>query len=109
MEFKTLFVFLLLALVMVVEASEVQELGWGENTTVGITIGEDELLMVSEPTHRELYGRSRYISYAAMKADNTPCGPAANGRSYYNCQDRGKANPYKRQCTAATHCQRYTD
>ena len=109
MEIKTLFVFLLLALAMVAEASKVHELGWVEATTVGNMIGDDELLMDSESSRRTLYGRSRFISYGALRADNTPCGRAANGRSYYNCQQRGRANPYRRSCTAVTHCQRYTE
>ncbi|KAE9591727.1 putative rapid ALkalinization Factor [Lupinus albus] len=47
---------------------------------------------------------NRYIGYNSLTANKVPCGQ--RGRSYYNCQQRGRANPYRRACTAVTHCAR---
>ncbi|PNX83765.1 protein RALF-like 19-like [Trifolium pratense] len=76
-------------------------------TTVGDLIGDDnEMLMDSDISRRTLAGRQRYISYGALKADQAPCG--RRGQSYYDCQKRSQANPYRRGCTKVTHCARDT-
>ncbi|GFS46350.1 ralf-like 19 [Actinidia rufa] len=68
---------------------------------------EDEAMMGSESSRRVLAGqRQRYISYGALRANNVPCNK--RGRSYYNCNQRGRANPYTRGCSYITHCARYT-
>lgn len=115
-----IFLFLALALAMVAEASSFDATSWGLNdlshisvtsgTSVGDLIGDDnEMLMESESDRRQLRRAptNRYISYGALKANRVPCG--RRGHSYYNCQRRQKANPYKRGCSAITHCARDTD
>lgn len=48
---------------------------------------------------------NRYISYAALRADQVPCNQ--RGKSYYtNCASQQQANPYRRGCSAITRCQR---
>ncbi|KAG0535972.1 hypothetical protein BDA96_03G023900 [Sorghum bicolor] len=48
---------------------------------------------------------NRYISYAALRADQVPCNK--RGRSYYsNCASQQAANPYRRGCSAITRCAR---
>ncbi|XP_061341607.1 protein RALF-like 19 [Gastrolobium bilobum] len=97
-----------LALAMVAEATTIHE--FGRMVTAGdvdLIVDDNEFLMVSESNHRQLYGRKRYISYGALRANQTPC--RRRGRSYYNCRQRGRANPYRRGCTAITHCARQTD
>ncbi|PWZ30774.1 Rapid alkalinization factor [Zea mays] len=48
---------------------------------------------------------NRYISYAALRADQVPCNK--RGRSYYtNCAAQTAANPYRRGCSAITRCAR---
>ncbi|CAO2209522.1 unnamed protein product [Urochloa humidicola] len=52
--------------------------------------------------------RNRYISYAALRADQVPCNQ--RGRSYYsNCGAQKAANPYRRGCSAITRCARNTN
>lgn len=110
MNFKPWLSFLLLALAlaMVAEASSVHhEYGFHGAAVVHDLIGDDnEMLLDSESNRRTLTGRQRYISYGALNANNVPCGN--RGRSYYNCQQRGRANPYNRGCTQITHCARDT-
>ncbi|CAN1166067.1 Protein RALF-like 19 [Linum perenne] len=68
---------------------------------------ESEFMMDSESNHRMLVQRrQRYISYRALAANNIPCG--WKGRSYYDCNRHERANPYRRGCTAATGCYRWT-
>ncbi|KAM0840869.1 hypothetical protein ACQ4PT_059357 [Festuca glaucescens] len=45
---------------------------------------------------------TKYISYAALRADQIPCNK--RGQSYYNdCASQGKpVNPYTRGCSAIT-------
>ena len=51
---------------------------------------------------------NRYISYAALRADQVPCNQ--RGRSYYsNCASQQAANPYRRGCSAITRCARNTN
>lgn len=120
MEVKLCVIFLFVALAMVAEASSFDAASWGLNdlshisvttgTSVGDLIGDDnEMLMESESDRRQLRRAptNRYISYGALKANQVPCG--RRGHSYYNCQKRQKANPYKRGCSAITHCARDTD
>ncbi|KAL5226756.1 hypothetical protein ABZP36_015021 [Zizania latifolia] len=48
---------------------------------------------------------NRYISYAALRADQVPCNK--RGSSYYtNCASQKAANPYRRGCSAITRCSR---
>ncbi|WVZ72718.1 hypothetical protein U9M48_021135 [Paspalum notatum var. saurae] len=52
--------------------------------------------------------RNRYISYAALRADQVPCN--RRGRSYYsNCESQQAANPYRRGCSVITRCARNTN
>ncbi|MFS7899789.1 putative rapid ALkalinization Factor [Helianthus anomalus] len=46
----------------------------------------------------------RYISYETLRRDAVPCG--THGASYYNCRERGVANPYNRGCEVITFCAR---
>ncbi|KAB1221953.1 Protein RALF-like 4 [Morella rubra] len=116
MEYKPWLIFLLLALAAVAESSSLHEAtNWGITqigTTgscsgaVGECIGEEnEMLMDSHPSRH--LARQRYISYGALRANSIPCG--RRGNSYYNCQRRRRANPYRRSCSAITHCARITD
>ncbi|KAJ1262089.1 hypothetical protein BS78_09G080600 [Paspalum vaginatum] len=51
---------------------------------------------------------NRYISYAALRADQVPCNQ--RGRSYYsNCASQKPANPYRRGCSVITKCARNTN
>lgn len=90
------------------EASKVHDFNYHHGAMhVGDLIGDDnEMLMDSEINRRTLAGNQRYISYGALNANQVPCG--RRGNSYYNCQQRGKANPYRRGCTKVTHCARDT-
>ena len=52
--------------------------------------------------------QNRYISYAALRADQVPCNQ--RGRSYYsNCGSQKAANPYRRGCSVITRCARNTN
>ncbi|KAK7362847.1 hypothetical protein VNO77_04971 [Canavalia gladiata] len=94
---------LVMVLAIVAEASKVDEFNF--QGVVGDVIGDDnEMLMDSESNRRTLNSRQRYISYGALRANQVPCGQ--RGRSYYNCQERGRANPYRRGCSYITHCAR---
>ncbi|PON38857.1 Rapid ALkalinization Factor [Parasponia andersonii] len=74
---------------------------------VGDYIGDDnEMLLDSEASRRALARGRSHIGYEALKANSVPCG--RRGHSYYDCQKRQRANPYKRGCSAITHCARYT-
>ncbi|KAG5038439.1 hypothetical protein JHK86_019279 [Glycine max] len=86
---------------MVAEASSVHhEYGFHGAAVVHDLIGDDnEMLLDSETNRRTLAGRQQYISYGALNANNVPCGN--RGRSYYNCQQRGRANPYNRESAHA--------
>ena len=71
-------------------------------------IGDDdelESLMDSETNRRQLARGRRYIGYDALKKNNVPCN--RRGRSYYDCNKRRRNNPYRRGCSAITHCYRY--
>jgi len=118
MEFKPKpwLIFLFLALAVVAESTSLNEMSWDLarlshgskscNGAVGECIGEEnELLMESNPS-RILARRRRYISYRALRANQVPCG--RRGHSYYNCQRRRRANPYRRGCNVITHCARRT-
>lgn len=103
------FLFLALALhAMVAEASSIHDLGFHGTFHVGDLIGVDnEMLLDSEAHRRTLAGQGRYISYGSLNANQVPCGQ--RGNSYYNCQQRGRANPYNRGCSALTNCARQTN
>ncbi|KVI10470.1 rapid alkalinization factor-like [Cynara cardunculus var. scolymus] len=69
---------------------------------VGDTIDvREEMMMESESARRILAGRG-YISYSAMQKNNVPCNQ--RGQSYYDCNSRGRANPYSRGCNVITRC-----
>ena len=52
--------------------------------------------------------QNRYISYAALRADQVPCNQ--RGRSYYsNCGAQKAVNPYRRGCSVITRCARNTN
>ncbi|XP_050219135.1 protein RALF-like 4 [Mercurialis annua] len=103
-------VFLLITIAMVVR--DATATSGGKNYSgglVGDQVGEeDEMLMESEASRRILASGKRFLSYAALKANMTPCNK--RGRSYYSCkqQSRRKVNPYKRACTVITKCYRFT-
>lgn len=65
----------------------------------------EEMMMESESARRNLAGSTKHISYGALNANRVPC--SRRGRSYYNCQQTGRANPYRRGCTVATRCARH--
>ncbi|KAK7412355.1 hypothetical protein VNO78_03810 [Psophocarpus tetragonolobus] len=123
MSSKAWFVFLLLALAMVAEAANtIDEYASTINNEFDpldseddsdLILDENEFLMSSESQRRILmHGHpgnrhmQRYISYDALRMNQVPCG--RRGRSYYNCNQRGRANPYNRGCSRITHCARDT-
>ncbi|XP_018823395.2 protein RALF-like 19 [Juglans regia] len=117
MEYKPWLIFLVLSLAVVAESSSLHDAtNWGLtkygstagscNSEVGVCIGEgNEMLMSS--LHARHLAQQKYISYGALKANGVPCG--RRGQSYYNCQMRQQANPYRRGCSIITHCARITD
>ncbi|CAD6240336.1 unnamed protein product [Miscanthus lutarioriparius] len=79
------------------DVDEEEELGLSGG---GLTAGDAmrRTLAQRKPTNR-------YISYAALRADQVPCNK--RGRSYYsNCASQQAANPYRRGCSAITRCAR---
>ncbi|XP_057433778.1 protein RALF-like 19 [Lotus japonicus] len=95
---------------MAAEASMIHEFAGilaAANSTGGLIEDENKFLMSSQPAYRALqggHGRQGYISYGSLWKDYVPC--VRRGCSYYNCRQRGRANPYRRDCSAATHCAR---
>ncbi|CAL4965878.1 unnamed protein product [Urochloa decumbens] len=70
----------------------------------GLPSGSDAL----RRTLAQRQPRNRYISYAALRADQVPCNQ--RGRSYYsNCGAQKAANPYRRGCSVITRCARNTN
>ncbi|KAL3631431.1 hypothetical protein CASFOL_024415 [Castilleja foliolosa] len=65
---------------------------------------DQERMMESDTSRRQLGGGGGYISYGAMGRNSVPCNQ--RGQSYYNCNSHQKANPYTRGCTKATKCAR---
>ncbi|XP_062076042.1 protein RALF-like 19 [Humulus lupulus] len=81
--------------------------GGGSGGAVGDYIGDNnEMLFDTEASRRTLAQGRSHISYQALKANSVPCG--RRGQSYYDCQKRKRANPYRRGCSAITHCARVT-
>lgn len=68
---------------------------------------EEEMMLTSETDRRILAQAKKYVSYSALKKNSVPC--KKRGTSYYNCNSRQKANPYRRGCSKITNCHRYTD
>ncbi|KAK7246488.1 hypothetical protein RIF29_41357 [Crotalaria pallida] len=114
MDSKPLLILLLLAMAMMaatVEASskklhvvgrEAEPMSDGD---IDLLVDDNEFLMPTDGARRTLWGRrQRYISYRSLRANQIPCGQ--RGRSYYDCNNRGRANPYNRGCTAITRCAR---
>uniref|UniRef100_A0A7N0TL43 Uncharacterized protein n=1 Tax=Kalanchoe fedtschenkoi TaxID=63787 RepID=A0A7N0TL43_KALFE len=111
-------VLLLLALAAVVESSPafsfdqfgVARLAMADGA--GIKVGDlisydEETMLTTEAERRILAQGKKYISYSALKKNSVPC--KKRGNSYYNCNSRQKANPYRRGCSKVTNCYRYTD
>nr|UWT60550.1 RALF8 [Fragaria x ananassa] len=117
MDFKLCLVALLLALAVAVEAAKLHDVSWGlarytrdsslVQDNVGNVIGEDnEMMLDSESSRRTLAGRTRYISYGALKRNRIPC--RRRGASYYNCgRPNQQANTYRRGCSVITRCARF--
>ncbi|MCH97469.1 protein RALF-like 19-like [Trifolium medium] len=97
---------LTLALAMVTEAKIHSFSGIIPIANSDLIEDDNEFLMSSEENQRLLRGRRGFISYGALRNNQVPCG--RRGRSYYNCNRRGRANPYRRGCTRITHCARDT-
>ncbi|PSS10227.1 Protein RALF-like [Actinidia chinensis var. chinensis] len=76
------------------------------NQQVGDCVEEEKEMMLGSEAARRVLAQQRYISYGALRANNVPC--SRRGQSYYNCNQRGRANPYQRGCSYITHCARYT-
>ncbi|CAK9138244.1 unnamed protein product [Ilex paraguariensis] len=76
------------------------------NGLVGDCIDGDEEMMMESESARRVLAAGRYISYGAMQRNNVPCN--RRGRSYYNCNSHGRANPYSRGCNTITRCGRRT-
>ncbi|VAH09718.1 unnamed protein product [Triticum turgidum subsp. durum] len=97
-------------LVVVVVACQLPCVTGGGVTTVQAFDGTTTLGLQGQcaADEQELVGRkpsARYISYAALRADATPCDK--RGQSYYtNCGSMQQANPYTRGCSAITRCAR---
>uniref|UniRef100_A0A6N2KZJ6 Uncharacterized protein n=1 Tax=Salix viminalis TaxID=40686 RepID=A0A6N2KZJ6_SALVM len=72
----------------------------------GFDFMSTEMVMDSEINHRLLAQKTRYISYGALRANSVPCN--RRGSSYYNCNQRQKANPYRRGCTHLHEGHTYT-
>ncbi|KAI5331198.1 hypothetical protein PRUPE_4G049000 [Prunus persica] len=121
MGYKVCLIVLMVVLAMVAQSSaKGHEASWGlsftahddeslidrANSKVGDMIGEEnEMMMDSESSRRTLRGaQGRYIAYGALRRNAVPCG--RRGQSYYNCQNRQRANPYQRGCTIITRCAR---
>ncbi|CAM8955712.1 unnamed protein product [Rhodiola kirilowii] len=68
---------------------------------------EEEMMLTSESQRRILAQTKKHISYSALKKNSVPC--KKRGSSYYNCNSRQRANPYKRGCSKITNCHRYTN
>ncbi|KAM7255230.1 hypothetical protein ACFE04_020471 [Oxalis oulophora] len=103
---KFLIIFSLLVLAMAARTTAVI------NNDSSFALSDDHLieddtftLMDSEISHRQLGRGRRYISYEALKKGMRPC--KRRGDSYYSCGMNTKANPYRRSCTAITHCKRF--
>ncbi|KAL3596421.1 hypothetical protein D5086_008058 [Populus alba] len=104
-------VFFMLATALVVESTTWMDEAdlWGLSTLGHDSNGfefSSEMMMDSEINHRLLAQKTKYISYGALRANSVPCN--RRGSSYYNCNKRQKANPYKRGCSTITRCRRYT-
>ncbi|XP_054792459.1 protein RALF-like 19 [Prosopis cineraria] len=109
--FAVLVAVVAVTLMAITTATEAVSPDWKDFSIDGQLVGdrvsdEEEMMMESGWSHRSLVER-RFISYDALKANQVPCG--RRGRSYYDCNRRGNANPYRRGCTAITHCARQTD
>ncbi|RDX77752.1 Protein RALF-like 19, partial [Mucuna pruriens] len=100
------FLIMAMAMAMVAQASKVHEYGFHSVMRDDLIADDNENLLDTESNRRTLEGQQRYISYGALRSNQVPCGN--RGRSYYNCQQRGRANPYNRGCSTITHCARDT-
>ncbi|XP_059660400.1 rapid alkalinization factor-like [Cornus florida] len=74
---------------------------------VGDCITKAEEMMSDNENHRRFLGGRGYISYDSLRANRVPCN--RRGQSYYNCNQRGRANPYRRGCSRISRCARYTN
>ncbi|XP_009352901.2 protein RALF-like 19 [Pyrus x bretschneideri] len=123
MGFKLNLIALMLVLAMVARTSaKVHDASWGFSRfgdhddeslidNANFVGDENEMTMESESTRRTLrprltartaLGNSKFIGYIALRENAAPCGRC--GQSYYDCQKRERANPYKRNCEYITRC-----
>ncbi|KAL1809061.1 hypothetical protein DCAR_0728587 [Daucus carota subsp. sativus] len=98
----TTFILVALASAILADSSFIK---FHENAELGMNLrtGTDELEELLS-SRRVLAGKAR-ISYDALNKNKVPCN--TRGSAYYNCQATGRANPYRRGCTAATRCARH--
>ncbi|KAJ4703498.1 Rapid ALkalinization Factor [Melia azedarach] len=96
-------IFVLLSLLMAATAFD--NSNWGRLTSMGHVEDDNEMLMPTEVSRRQL-NAGGFISYGALRGNSVPCNQ--RGSSYYNCNGGGQANPYQRGCSAITNCQRWT-
>ncbi|KAJ7545349.1 hypothetical protein O6H91_09G116400 [Diphasiastrum complanatum] len=78
------------------------------DTSLGDCALDNEVHVDTEIRRRVLNQQRIYISYGSLSADRVPC-PPMSGRSYYtpNCNSAyGRANPYRRGCSAISRCRR---
>lgn len=103
MDSKLLLIFLVSAVVMVVQSTAFDGANWGRLTDLGVEEemhGGKKMMMKSSSGRRQLEGAA-IISYAALSADTVPC--SNRGTSYYNCET-GAKNPYNRGCSSIADC-----
>ncbi|KAK1418076.1 hypothetical protein QVD17_27215 [Tagetes erecta] len=72
----------------------------GNGRLVQDTIDPEEEIMIDPSGARRILAGKRYISYNAMAKNNIPCNQ--RGKSYYDCNRKGQANPYTRGCNVIT-------
>ncbi|KAL9670524.1 hypothetical protein QQ045_008077 [Rhodiola kirilowii] len=96
-----LFLSMTIILVSLASASSTNGTSWIDDDD------EPHLSLNWEDHRRGLAQKTKYVSYSALKKNSVPCNK--KGSSYYNCNSRQKANPYKRGCSKITNCYRYTN
>lgn len=100
---------LVLLMMAVVVAVAATPSGIKSINVVGRIEDENEMSMPTEESRRHLNAGQDCISYDAMLANRVPC--SLKGHSYYDCHNRtgsGPVNPYRRECSTSTNCERST-
>lgn len=100
---------LVLLMMAVVVAAAATPSGIKSINVVGRIEDENEMSMPTEESRRHLNAGQDCISYDAMLANKVPC--SLKGHSYYDCHNRtgsGPVNPYRRECSTSTNCERST-